>query len=278
MKTFLKYTFLICLLTSCTDVIDVDVPNGTPKLVIEASINWEKETLGNEQVIKLSMSRGYFDSESNEGVTGAIVKITNDDDLTEFVFTDQNDGTYSTTNFIPVMDNSYTLKIEYGGETYIAHETMTSVVNATSVYQSIDKGMDTEALEVNIDFEDPEDKENYYLFKIKEQSELIPRLFHISDEFANGNLLTATYEQDEIEDINQENFKVGDVVDVEFYGISKQYYNYIGLMIQQVETGGPFSTTPVSLRGNCMNITNPNTYAYGYFRMTEVVKFSYLFE
>ena len=52
-KTGIHYILLISILTltSCTDVIELDVPSEAPRLVIEASINWEKETIGNNQRI-----------------------------------------------------------------------------------------------------------------------------------------------------------------------------------------------------------------------------------
>ncbi len=38
-----------------------------------------------------------------------------------------------------------------------------------------------------------------------------------------------------------------------------------------------FDTTPVAVKGNCLNETNSDNYAFGYFRLTEVVKASYTF-
>ncbi|WP_299526633.1 DUF4249 domain-containing protein [uncultured Lutibacter sp.] len=281
MKTYYKNIALLLtiILTSCTDVIDVEVQVAAPRLVIEASIDWEKGTLGNEQTIKLSTSTPYFDSDEISIVTGASVKVTNDNDGTEFVFLDQNNGNYTVSNFIPEINQSYTLEVIYEGETYNAHENMMSVVDIDAIYQTTEKGFDNEVLEINADFNDPIEEENYYLFKLKRQNDLLPILLDISDEFTNGNLTTVFYEREKDEDINQEEFVVGDIVDVEFYGISEQYYNYIGLLIVQYESlGDPFSTTPVPLKGNCTNTTSPENYAFGYFRLSQVVKDSYTFE
>ena len=44
-------------------------------------------------------------------------------------------------------------------------------------------------------------------------------------------------------------------VNMELIGVSKRYYEYIQLLISQSESGGPFDTTPVALRGNCTNQT-----------------------
>ena len=151
---------------------------------------------------------------------------------------------------------------------------------ADSRYDQIDEdGFDDEALEVNLDFDDPADEENYYLVKVKAEDNMLPVMFDISDEFTNGNLISVYYEREEDEDINQVEFATGDIVDIEFYGVSKQFHDYIRLLIEQYESvGDPFSSTPVALKGNCVSITNPNNYAHGYFRLTQVVKTTYTFQ
>ncbi len=279
MKIYINFIALLLTLTfsSCTDVIEVDVPSEEPRLVIEASIDWDKETIGNNQTIKLSMSSPYFNSNGNEPVIGASVKITNNTNGSEFIFSDENNGNYTTNNFIPVLNNEYTLEVINEGETFIAQETLKSVVDILDVYQSTEKFL-PDVLEVNFDFIDPEDETNYYLIKFQEQADLLPTLFDFKDEFVNGNLITLFNEREKDEDINQEEYAPGDVVDIQFYGISKRYYEYIQILINQSESGGPFDTTPVALRGNCANQTNPDEYAYGYFRMTQVSKATYTFE
>ena len=278
MKTYFNYIALIILtFTSCTDVIDVDVPSEEPRLVIEASINWEKGTVGNSQTIILSKSTPYFDSNGNVPVVGASVKITNDTDGTVFIFTDTNDGNYIIDSFVPLVNNSYTLEVISEGETFIAQENLTPVVDILDVYQSTEK-FQQDVLEVNFDFQDPEDETNYYYIKFQEQADLLPTIYDFKDEFVNGNLITIFNERDKDEDINQEEYAPGDIVDIELYGISKRYYDYIKILINQSEGGGPFDSTPVALRGNCTNETNPDLYAYGYFRITQVSKATYTFE
>jgi len=281
MKTYFKSIVLIIsiVLTSCTDVIDVEVQTAEARLVIEASLDWEKGTIGNEQTIKLSLSTPYFNSEENSIVTGAQVSVINNNNQLEFIFEDQNNGEYTTSSFVPELNHDYTLIVQYNGETYTADETMMPVADLDAIYQSTEEGFDDEVLEVNADFVDPIDEENYYLFKIQKQNDLLPVLLDISDKFTDGNQISVYYEREEDEDINQEEFAVGDIVDVEFYGISKQYYNYIGLLILQYESiGDPFSSTPVALKGNCVNTTDTNNYAFGYFRLTQKVTASYTFE
>ena len=279
MKRILNSILLIIVLffSACTDVIDVEVPNEEAKLVIEASINWEKGTSGSDQTIYLSKSTPFFDTNGTVPVVGASVIITNNNDGSFFEFNDQNDGSYTTSNFIPVLNDSYTLEVMSEGETYSAQETFMPVVPILEVYQSTEKFL-PEVLEVNFDFLDPVEEENYYYIKFKEQADTFPRLLDFKDEFVNGNLITVFNERQENEDINQVEYAPGDTVNMELIGISKRYYEYIQLLINQSESGGPFDTTPVALRGNCTNQNDPNNFAYGYFRLTEVAKASYTFE
>ena len=73
----LYYLIIVSLVfISCEDVIEIDVPNAPPRLVIDASINWFNGTFGNEQEIKLTLTAPYFDEEIPPA-NGATVTITN---------------------------------------------------------------------------------------------------------------------------------------------------------------------------------------------------------
>lgn len=280
MKSYIiKLGFTISLLfMSCTDVIEVDVPEAPPRLVIEASMDWQKGTTGNSQIVKLSLSTPYFDNLIETAVIGASVKVINDANQTEFIFTDLNNGQYSTDDFIPIIGHTYTLMVIYDGDLYLASETMTSVSTISDVYQSTENGFDKDALEVNIEFLDPEGEENFYLTKFQRRGDKFQTLFDIKDEFTDGNKMSIFYEKLEDEDAGETEFKPGDIVDIELLGLSEPYYNYIKLLIEQSQSGGPFSAIPAEIKGNCINQSNPENYAFGYFRVSEVDKRVYIFE
>jgi len=270
---------LITSTFSCEDVIDVTVQDDNSRLVIEASLDWEKGTLGNEQTIKLSTSTPYFETTTNTSVTGASVKVTNDSNGTEFVFVDQNNGSYTTDAFQPILGQSYTLEVLHNNETYMATETLNAVPEITSIYQDREDGFDDEALEVHVVFTDPPEEGNSYLFKFNIEGELLPALELGFDEFVNGNEIDWWYELDEDDEPNgEEGFQPGETVGIEMFAISETYKNYMNILIAQQEGVGLFSATPVSVKGNCVNQTNPENYAHGYFRVTEVNRVSYTFE
>ncbi|WP_298486823.1 DUF4249 family protein [uncultured Maribacter sp.] len=278
MKLYIKLITLltISLFISCEDVIDVEVQNAPERLVIEASLDWEKGTTGANQTIKLSTSSTYFAEDQSSPVTNATVKVTNTNTTEEFIFENQNNGDYTITTFNPIIENTYTLEVIYNNEVYTATENLKPVTDITRVEQSTEKGFDDEVLEVVAYFNDPADEDNFYLFRFKEDGDLFYELEDGDDEFINGNEVDWWYEKDE--DDNQGEFTAGDRVELEMYGISEAYFNYIRTLIEQSEGVGLFGTTPVALKGNCINQTNADNYAHGYFRLTQVVKTNYTFE
>ncbi len=281
MKSYYKILLIVLLsmVASCTDVIEVDVPDGPIRLTIEASLDWEKGTAGNEQTILLSTSTLFYDNQNPSPVSGAVVRVTNNDTGTVFNFQDQNNGRYTTSTFIPILQNSYTLDITYNGERYTGTETLFPVSDIDNIFQSKEDGEDDEALEVNVSFQDPVDIENYYFLRFQSRNDVLPELFDIKDEFIDGNEATFYYEKTEDEQNNIKEFEPGDIVDIKLLGISEDYYNYMQLLIEQFDSAGdPFSATPVALVGNCINLDDPGNTPYGYFRVTQVVQDTFTFE
>nr|WP_299389219.1 DUF4249 domain-containing protein [Allomuricauda sp.] len=281
MKTYIKSLIASVgfLTLSCTDVIEVDVPEGPIRLTIEASLDWEKGTTGNEQTILLSTSTSFYDNLNPAPVTGAVVQVTNNNTGSVFSFQDQNDGRYTTTNFVPILGNTYTLEVQYQGDRYSGTETLFPVSDINEVFQSTEDGEDDEALEVNVSFQDPENVENYYFLRFQSRNDVLPELYDIKDEFIDGNLATFYYEKIEDEEDKIREFEPGDVVDIKLLGISEDYYHYLQLLIEQFESAGdPFTATPVPLVGNCINLDDPDNAPFGYFRVTQMVQDTYTFE
>lgn len=268
-----KYIFILILLLtySCEDVINVDLKDAQPKLVIDASINWFKNTSGNEQSIKLTLSAPYFD-ENIPPANGAQITISNSNNQNFDFFEDGNSGIYTTDNFIPVIDETYTLHIIYQGETYMATEKLRSVVPFDFVEQNDEGGFTGEETELKAFYTDPADAENYYFFEFLYDISAIPTLEVYEDEFTNGNQIFGFYTQEDLDS--------GDIVTIRNYGVSERFYNFMFILLQQNsdEGGGPFETQPATVRGNCINQTSPENFPFGYFRLSEVAEFVYVVE
>jgi hypothetical protein len=268
MKKIVYIFIVILVFTSCEETIDLELPTSEPKLVIDASINWLKGTPGNEQEIKLSLSAPYFDTEI-PAASGAQVLIT-DSNNNIFEFNeDGGTGIYSNNNFVPSIEESYNLTIDYQGETYSATETFKSVSDLEYIEQNDNGGFSGNETEIKAFYTDPENEENYYLFEFRTDLAVIPSFEVYKDEFVNGNQIFGFY--------SDEDLKPGDSVSIRNYGVSRRFYEFMFILLQQnsEEGGGPFETQPATVRGNCINQTNPENYPLGYFRLSEVDEIIY---
>jgi hypothetical protein len=271
MKNQYIILFLISLICfSCEDVIDVDVPESEPRLVIDASINWFKGTTGEEQEIKLTLTAPFFDN-GVPPANNAQVFIT-DESNTIYDFVEETDtGVYRNSNFNPVLNTNYTLTIVYKNETYTATDTLLPVAELEYVEQNLEGGFTGEETEIKAFFTDPVDEENYYFFEFIPSIPVTPTLDTFKDEFVNGNEIFGFYVEEDLDP--------GDEVIIRNYGVSEQFYEFMFVLLQQTsEGGGPFETQPATVRGNCINTTSPNNYPLGYFRLSEVSEIVYTVE
>ena len=127
------YYILFVFLFSCEDIINPDLPTNEPILVVDAWIN----NLEESQVIKLSKTQNYLDSNSPVPVVGATVFIY-DENLTHFNFTEVNDGEYiwtpdSVFKNIGVEGTKFYLSVSYEGKNIFSE----SQLNRTSVIDSV---------------------------------------------------------------------------------------------------------------------------------------------
>lgn len=268
----LRYIVLLLIAiftTSCEDVVDVDLNTAPPKLVIDASIIWQKGTLGNEQRIKLTTTTGYYET-AIPPASGATVFIT-DSNNTVFTFTEyQQSGEYFCANFLPVLNTDYVLTVVYKNETYTAKETLKPAPRIERFEQRNDGGFSGDEIEIKIFYNDNGATEDYYLTRYKPSFTAIPSFDSVSDEFFQGNQIFAFY--------SHEDLKSGDTLDFSILGISKTYYNYMNVLAGIVGSGGPFQTPPATLRGNVVNTTNFDNYSLGYFNVSEMDSKQYLVE
>lgn len=257
------------LSSSCEEVVNVDLNTATPKLVIEASINWEKGTSGNEQKIKLTTTASFYNT-TIPIVSGALITIKNSlNEVFNFIET-SNTGEYVCTNFTPVLNENYVLTVIANGETYTASETLKSVAPIVSLQQNNEGGFTGNKIEVKALFNDPANQDNYYLFRYKYPSVVNYNFSTSEDKFFQGNeFFSSSFNND---------LKAGDVINIVHFGISKNYYNYLTILLSITGSNGgsPFQSPPSTVRGNVVNQTNFDNFALGYFSLSETDTKNYI--
>ena len=271
-KATLLIVFLISVFfSSCEEVVDVDLDTAPPKLVIAAAINWAKGSTGAQQTIKLTTTTGYFENEIPT-VSGATIYIENSTGE-RFNFNEASGtGQYVCLNFKPVIDEQYTLTVISNGNTYTATETMKSIAPITRLEQNNEGGFTGKDIEIRAFYNDPANADNYYLYKYAYSNKITSNYYVDEDKFFQGNEFFSLSDDDELEP--------GDNIQIVHYGISKQYYNYMSILVSIAgsNVGGPFQSPPATVKGNIMNTTEKSNYPLGYFSLSETDSRTYTIE
>jgi len=274
MKKLIIILLLITHLFSCQEVVDVDLKTAQERLVIEALINWENGTTGNEQTIKLTKTSSFYNNQIIPA-TGAAVVIENIDSQEVFNFNETSNGIYQTTTFVPILNNAYKLQITYENESYKAISTLLPSPPIIEVTQSIEGGFSVDEPEVNISFQDFIGQDDYYRitfsqFRPSINQEIETSIYTYDSRFESDNVLSDYFESEDL--------LAGDSFDITIYSIPKPFFNFLEkLENQSEESDGPFSSPPINVKGNIVNTTNKAKYPYGYFNLHEVSKTSYIF-
>jgi hypothetical protein len=253
----------LILISSCETVVDIDLNTMEPKLVIDAAIKWQKGSVGNVQTIKLSTTSSYYDTQIPT-VSGATIFIT-DASNNVFNFVESNvAGSYVCSNFTPVLNRNYTLTVNSNGSTYTATETLIPVPQINRIEQINNTGFSGDATEIKSYYTDNGATQDYYLSKFKPSYTAIPIYFAQEDISFQGNQIFSLYRSNKL--------KPGQNFEVTLSGISKQYYNYIRILISIAGNnsgGSPFQSPSATVRGNIINTTNDANYPLGYFSLSE---------
>jgi hypothetical protein len=263
MKKLFIALFLFGTLTSCEEVVDVDLNDAAPRLVVEANINISQDGASIDSWVKLTTTAPFFD-DNVPFVADANVEIIDENNFA-YTFEYVDEGIYHGT-FFPQENTDYTLRIIYKNESYTATTQLQPTATLEYVQQRDDGGFTGEDIELKAFFTDDGNEKNFYYFTGASEKGILRDVY--DDEFFNGNTIFGYYL---VEDLAP-----GDNINFALYGVDEQFYNYMYVLLQQTGTGGgPFETQPATVRGNIINETNPDNYPLGYFRISEVSTLNY---
>ncbi|WOI21502.1 DUF4249 domain-containing protein [Nonlabens ulvanivorans] len=261
-KIFTLLVVSICII-SCEDVIELDLNNAAPRLVIDAALELQEDGF-TEATVLLTRSSAFYQEEILF-VDDASVIVT-DPSGTDHTFILTNPGLYKNVTLNIQDGESYVLTVIDGDDIYTATQEFISTVPYSRVEQSEITGFG-DFTEITGYFNDPPGEENYYLF---EYIDAYNTEVDISDdEFSDGNeALTAFFMED---------LPTGTIITLTIKGIDRRGFTFYDTLIQQTADGGggPFDTQPATVRGNIINTVNPENFPYGYFRVSEKFEIEY---
>ncbi|WP_271764977.1 DUF4249 family protein [Aquimarina algiphila] len=273
MRKVIYIAFGILFFMSCEDVVDIDVPEGEPKLVIDASLEFVTQTDGSlrleNEEIKLTMSAPFFD-ENTPTVSDATIYITNltFDFIYNFDELSFEPGTYIPSNgsFLWDFESDYELTVIHDNETYKATTKIIPSVPIDNIAQGDGTLFEGNEIEIEVSFTDDGNRNDFYLFDF-DFNLFLPS----EDRFYQGKPFKFSYFYENPEEVE------GREVTIKILGIDQRYFNYSSILIEQSEQdgGNPFQAPPAVLRGNIINTTNSDNYPLGYFNLSETYSFPF---
>ena len=231
------FFFLALFFISCETVVDVDIPEKDPMIVVNA-------VLSENDTIEVNLSKSIFIKEHPGDIAfineATLAFFENGNFITNLTNIDEN-GNYSVQGFYPEAGKSYRIEITSGEMTPVNATTTiplpVPIINLDTLYQKkFDYGYEYLTLQFKLKFDDPPGEKNYYYL---------------------STLATFVYE-DEYEGYT-ESYQQPLYIDTDDPVLSSNMINY----------SGEFAFTDDHFDGNSYSVIF-NTDAYMFYDTTEV--------
>lgn len=273
MKSHISHVFRLGLLLimaastwACQDVIELDVPEKDPELVVQGSI-----TTQDTQWVKLSFSTPYFEKGTLPPATQAQVRIEGGaGEVISLSELQAQPGVYWALA-AGVEGDSYILDVVLADGTHYRSDPEplmpVSEINGLGYYK--EEADDDEAdyyYGLLLSATEPQDTRDFYRWKIFINDTLWSNpedLAFARDDFVNEDVVGVEIYYGELQ--------VGDTLRVEQLSITESYYEFLNLVFQQTAfRGGLFDTPPAAIPGNVYRVDDPAKRAFGYFNASDV--------
>jgi len=253
LKNIFTLAFLLGTLASCEKVIDVELEDSTPKIVIEAVLQ-EGES---DFVVSISKTAPYFDNQSPKVIDDAIVLLSDDKNNTYEIHNIGN-GKYKK-SMKASTNTEYQLQVKIDGTAYLATSYLPEKVAIDSVYDVYEEGFGPResGYTVYLQYSDPANVPNYY------------RVTHdLNGEYQN-NAEDLQVLNDNNNDGNQariplfmQTFQKGDAVNLSLIHFDESSYDYFS-SLGDIIGGNMGPNSGSAAPGN--PISNWSNNALGYF-------------
>lgn len=242
-KTFF-YLLALFLFWGCEKLIDVDLNESNPALVIQGNLT---RSPGLSEV-KITKTGSYFSESPETTVSGAIVKITNNLGNV-FLFEEKDLGLYKSHDTYPQEGTIYTLSVEVKGETYQATSKLNKPVLIDSLSYKYEEGFAffDDGYTVTMHFSDPPGIQNYYRIKMYRNgvyNNNSNNLIIFDDRLVDGNSFNLS--------LGQFIYDAGDTANVELISLDESAYEYYRTFQELVNTN-PGSAAPANPTSNFSN-------------------------
>ncbi len=253
------------IFSACEKVIEINLADAKPVIVIEATITNGKEPF----TVLISKTSPYFGTLKKELVSGARVSLRSDNGKPRY-FTEQSPGIYKMEKITAFVNNWFIVDVDYDGVTYSARSYLHAQVPIVDVTISHFDGLGffDSGYKINCFIRDPANIENFYRIKVYIEGKAVNNDGEIdlySDKLFDGKVIGLVQHSSTV-------FQETDVVTVELQAIDQAAYDYFSTLenitgIEMIQSASP--ANPIS---NFSNGALGYFSAYSVDRKTVVIK------
>ncbi|WP_317898843.1 DUF4249 family protein [Aurantibacillus circumpalustris] len=280
---FLFFTITAFFLSSCEDVVQIKLDEGSKLYVIDAFVN----DLDGIQTIRVVTNDTYFSNREAPPVSGAQVILKDLTASKQFLFSDVGNGNYvyntNGNDTIAKIGHQYELNVTIDGDTYTSLAIQKRTAGLDSIraeYNDGDNG-----------FGPPEDPFYFCSLWAKDKVDNNTDYYWVKT-FRNDTLFSGTGDINVCIDgtggavtegdldsnyftppatfLGFKRYQRGNTCKVEIHSISHDTYFFFLQAQAQINNGGLFATTPENVKTNIVAPAGAKTKAVGWFNMASV--------
>ncbi|MFT6416435.1 MAG: hypothetical protein ACJARZ_001782 [Dokdonia sp.] len=259
MKQVLYILLFFWLLQGCEDVIDVDLPEEQPKLVVDALIRLNFTQPSSPFRVKVSTTGSFFDAVTptplermqlvNEDITttaGILFLIPDPNTPNEYVPLGENGspepGDLVSNDFF--LEGRLILTFVFNSELYLSETRFVPAPPFNSIEQGDGTTFGDDTTELIVEITDLPEQDNFYVFDY---------------DFGEFGTLEDRFFQDQsfkFYHFYDSELNPGDQATISILSGNEDFYNSMGLLIEQSDLtdGGPFQVPVTTVRGNILKV------------------------
>ena len=281
MKKIIPYLILIFTLFSCEDVVDIDVPEEEPRLIVDALIRIDESQEFLQPIVKVSLTSSFFGTIPVTGlrditITNLSLPTAGGGNAIILEEIGEGSGMYQDpdpTGLRFFEGGDLLLQLTHEGRLYFARTNYVKTVPIDELRQGDETLFDDDDVELEVTITDNGETDDFYIMDFG-SGEFLP----IEDEFFNGQEFGFSF-------FPERTLNPGDEVEVSILGADKDFFNYMDLLVEQTfDNGGVFETPVATVRGNIFDVTDldnidlfdnveqPEVFPLGYFAVVQEFK------
>jgi hypothetical protein len=255
-KNIILFFAMLFIASSCTKVIDVDLNDANPRIVIDGSMNI-LDSNNRFARVKVQWTGSYYSSNDFTAINGAKLYLKSPDGQVHNLV-NTIDGVYMSTDSIKgtSLDN-FELSGNIEGVDFTAISSMPNMVRIDSVLAiNLPFGPPNpdQFLTPVVFFNDLPNEKNYYRYRITVNNFYVNELFYQADDGQDGKQMMFPF-------FNVPVFP-DDTITIQLLSIDKEAYEYYKVLDQNIGGGG-FSAAPgnpnTNIKGDAIGVFTAQT-------------------